>query len=179
MNLNRRGYLAVEVILASVVAVTIAIFLMEITVKLVNITDDTYVDTELLTDKALIIKNIKGLLEEDIKNNGGIKNIQILNRGANDIRLIIDFCRENDAENYDRTLYIYDNELIYQENSLDENEFYHKVLNKKYLSNFSITSSKTGTINNNEYILFKITADNKFFEDPFMANIIVYNNKTC
>ena len=79
MNLNRRGYLAVEVILASVVAVTIAIFLMEITVKLVNITDDTYVDTELLTDKALIIKNIKGLLEEDIKNNGGIKNIQILN----------------------------------------------------------------------------------------------------
>lgn len=64
MKLNRKGYLTVEVILASVIAVTIAFFLMEITIKLVNVTDDAYVNTELLTDKTLIIKNIKGQLEK-------------------------------------------------------------------------------------------------------------------
>ena len=52
MKLNRRGYLTVEIIIASAMAVTIAIFLMEITINLVNVSDDAYVSTELLTDKA-------------------------------------------------------------------------------------------------------------------------------
>ncbi len=179
MNLNRKGYLAVEVILASVVAITIAIFLMEITVKLVNVTDDAYVDTELLTDKTLIIKNIKNQLEEDIKNNCGIKSISEISSSIVS-GYKIDFYKEDAADNYyDRKIYVLDNQVIYDEDSDDVTEFYHKNLNKKYLSNFSITTSKTGTINNNEYILFKIEADSKFSKEPFIANIIVQNNKTC
>ena len=45
MKLNRKGYLTVEIILASTIAFAIAFFLIEITVKLVSKTDDIYRDT--------------------------------------------------------------------------------------------------------------------------------------
>lgn len=181
MNLNRRGYLAVEVILASVVAITISVFLMEITVKLVNTTDDAYVDTELLTDKALIIKNIKSEVEKNISELGGIKSISGLDvNGKKGITL--EYCTLINQDYY-KNLYIFENKVVYSSGIEDEREtktpIYSKTLNEKYLSNFSITTSKTGTINNNEYILFKIEADSKFSKKSFVANIIVQNNKTC
>lgn len=177
MKLNRRGYLTVEIIIASVVAVTIAFFLMEITIKLVNITDDAYVSTELLTDKALIIKNIKELLEEDIEKGDGIKSIELTSNGL----MTIDFCKEDDSMNeiyYDRYMYIYNDRLVY-EDTIDGVEIYNRNLSGKYLNGYVVSSNRTGTISNNEYILFKITADNKFSKEKFVANIMVRNNKTC
>ena len=59
MKLNRKGYLTVEIILASAVAFAIAFFLMEITVKLVSKTDDVYHETVITYDDAIMINNIK------------------------------------------------------------------------------------------------------------------------
>lgn len=181
MNLNRKGYLTVEVILASVVAISIAVFLMEITIKLVNVTDDAYVDTELLTDKGLIIKNIKENLEKDIERGGGIKKIELSNSSGREPRATIIFCKDNDYDNeiyYERAMYIYNNQFVYEENSPDEEIFYSKKLNDN-LYNFNIASNPYGEVGDKEYVLFKITADSKFTKEPFEANIIVYNNKTC
>lgn len=164
MKLNRKGYLTVEVILASVVAVTIAIFLMEITIKLVNVTDDAYVDTELLTDKALIIKNIKKLLEDDIEKNGGIGNVTCTNTNTS--------CQINFCSNNSSSIEIDNNNQI----TYNGTNNYEKDLNKN-LNNFKIES--IGNLNTSDYILFKITADSKFSKENFEANIIVYNNKTC
>lgn len=63
MKLNRKGYLTVEIILASVITFIIAFFLIEITMKLVNKTNDAYMDTLLSTDKALITKNLMELID--------------------------------------------------------------------------------------------------------------------
>ncbi len=156
MRLNNKGYLAVEVILASVVAITIAVFLMEITVKLVNITDDAYVDTEIITDKTLIIKNIKDHIEEDIKNNGIITNISCnslyCNITFNNSTTSIIKIMNRDGVDY---------KIQYGD--------YSKNINKN-LYNYTISSSKS-----EDYVLIKITADNKFSNEPFEANIIVYN----
>lgn len=180
MKLNHKGYLTVEVILASVVAITIAIFLMEITIKLVNVTDDAYVDTELLTDKALITKNIKENLESDIKKFGGIREIEsyTLNEEKG---YVIYFCNSGSQDD-DRNIYISNNVIEYTTNiyhgAQDETKFYSKVINK----NLNIESAKIESIGNlsgSGYILFKITADSKFSKENFEANIIVYNNKTC
>ena len=164
MNLNRRGYLAVEIILASVVAISIAIFLMEITIKLVNVTDDAYIDTEILTDKALITKNIKKLLEDDIEKNGGISSITC----TNGTLCQINFCSNSSSIELDNN-----NQITY-----NGTNNYDKTLNKN-LSNIEITTNKTGNIDNGEYVLFKINANSKFSKENFEANIIVYNNKTC
>ena len=50
MKLNRKGYLTVEIILASTLAFAIAFFLIEITVKLVSKTDDIYRDIIITND---------------------------------------------------------------------------------------------------------------------------------
>ena len=56
-KLNRKGYLTIEIILASVMAVVIAFFLIDLTMKLADTTDNAYADTVLVTDKALLPKS--------------------------------------------------------------------------------------------------------------------------
>ena len=65
--------MTVEIIIASVIAFSIAFFLMEITMKLVDVTDNEYADTNFMTDKALIITNVKKYVEDyldDVKSDG-------------------------------------------------------------------------------------------------------------
>ena len=64
-KLNRKGYMTVEIIIASVIAFSIAFFLMEITIKMVNVTEDNYKDIVVITDNALVISSIKKLLDNN------------------------------------------------------------------------------------------------------------------
>ena len=58
MKLNNKGYLLVEIIVASVLAMTIAYFLIDLTLNLKEKNDDIFVDTILTTDKVLITDQI-------------------------------------------------------------------------------------------------------------------------
>ena len=58
MKLNNRGYLLVEVIVASVLAMTIAYFLIDLTMKLANQNDDYVVNTLLETEKVLMTRDV-------------------------------------------------------------------------------------------------------------------------
>lgn len=156
-KMNRMGYLTVDVILASVVTVAIAVFLMEITIKLVNITDDEYVNTELMTDKALIIKNVKKRIEEDIKDTS-ISDVDCSNNGSNNYSCII---------NYNNT----SKELRLNANTISYND-YSKELNSG-LYNIEL---KCNNSNDNDYYDFYITADNKFSKDKFRIDIIIKNS---
>jgi hypothetical protein len=72
MKLNRKGYLTVEIILASTIAFAIAFFLIEITVKLVSKTDDVYHETVIAYDDAIIINNIKEKIKDYINEMDGL-----------------------------------------------------------------------------------------------------------
>ena len=61
-RLNNRGYLIVELILASVLAMTVAYFLLNLVVKMSSKNQDLYVETALLTDKAIMTN----LVMEDV-----------------------------------------------------------------------------------------------------------------
>ena len=56
--MNNKGYLLVEIIVASVIAMSMMYFLLEITIKLKNINEDYYVETKLETDQILMIKAV-------------------------------------------------------------------------------------------------------------------------
>lgn len=58
MRLNNKGYLIVEVIVASVLAFGLAYFLLELVVDLKNKNEDYYVNTLLETDKALMTREV-------------------------------------------------------------------------------------------------------------------------
>jgi len=65
VKLNNRGYVLVEIILASVIAFAIAYYMFDLTIKLKNKNDDLLVETLAMTDQAIIEnKLMQHILEE-------------------------------------------------------------------------------------------------------------------
>lgn len=64
-KLNNKGYMLVEIILASVIAFSLAYFMIEITIKLKNKNDDLLVETLTQTDNAIISNAIYKYLKEN------------------------------------------------------------------------------------------------------------------
>lgn len=162
VKLNKKGYLAVEVILASVVAVSIAVFLIDLTVKMVNKTNDNYTNTLFLTDKALITNHLRKEIKQDIQSNGGLNSANIKNgscyleyNNGSDKWIKI----SKDEENRDAITY---------------SPGYSKTINKD-IKYSSIYIDKCGVENN--YLIIKIN-----FEDIFTTNnnrdieIVLYNS---
>lgn len=154
MKLNRKGYLTIEIILGATIAFAIAFFLMEITIKMVNVTEDNYKDIVVITDNALVISNIKELLDN--------KKITNITCSSNICTITYD-----DIDNTTHTthLSIDNRSVIYKENT---NYLYVKELDKS-LSNITLTSTIRGDITgeNKNNIYFKITAQNIFIDKDY------------
>jgi len=58
MKLNNKGYMLIEIVLASVIAVAVAYFMTDLTIKLKNRNDDLMVKTLVSTDQAIIYNTI-------------------------------------------------------------------------------------------------------------------------
>lgn len=163
LKLNNKGYLTIEIILASVVAFAIAFFLIELTIKLVNKTDDYYVNTLLMTDKALITKDLKEAIESDIIKYGLADDMDDFAPG----KYFIGF-----GGNVARHFYITDeNEVVYSDNS--DNIIYIKKLSEN-LENVSFNIGWSDQYK--KYIYIKIEADEKFSNDKFRINVIINNS---
>ena len=67
-HLNNKGYLLVEIILASVIAMVMAYFMTDLTIKLKNKNDDLLVRTLASTDQAIIYNAIMKDLYKDNTN---------------------------------------------------------------------------------------------------------------
>ncbi len=64
MKLNRRGYMLVEIVLATAIAFGMAYFLLNMTIKLKNKNDDLLVETMVTTDQAIIANAIMSNLAD-------------------------------------------------------------------------------------------------------------------
>lgn len=164
VKLNKKGYLAVEVILASVVAVSIAVFLIDLTVKMVNKTNDNYTNTLFLTDKALITNNLRKEIKKDIEKekNGPIQRADFNGKYTCNLK----FTGGNTSN-----ITIGGNEITYQS---DREKKYSKTINKD-IKYSSIYIDKCGVENN--YLIIKIN-----FKDIFTTTnnrdieIVLYNS---
>ena len=166
-KLNRKGYMTVEIIIASVIAFSIAFFLMEITFKLVDITDNEYVNTNFMTDKALIMKNIKENIQNDIDEYGKVEMINCNNNICS-----IFFERSGGSTEARRLIIDNQNDTImikYTENSDNGKVLYLKELSSG-LSNISLSGNIVGN-----YVYFQIKGDNIFDNNNYDINIVVYN----
>lgn len=65
MKHNNRGYVLVEIILASVIAFGIAYYMLDLTIKLKNKNDDILAKTLVKTDKAIIQNKLVKYISED------------------------------------------------------------------------------------------------------------------
>ena len=154
MKLNRRGYIAVEIILASIVSITIAVFLIDITIRLVNRTDNNYIDTIFVSDKALLTKNIKEEIENDISNKGVIDSISCSNSNCN-----ITF---NDRSS--KELSIEGNKVTYGS--------YTKEVDKRLGGEVKVNSSIS---NDKKYIIININFTNIFDDSDYSVIVPISN----
>lgn len=156
LKLNRKGYMAVEIILASVVSITIAVFLIEITVKLVNKTDDYHVDTVFVNDKALIIKNIKEEMQNDINSNGIITDVV-----CSDNKCTITY---TNGVSRDLSINQETSEIVYNS--------YTKKIDSRLSGEVSISSNMSS---NNSYIVINIGFSNIFNDKDYDMIIPISN----
>ena len=144
MKLNRKGYMTIEIILAAVVTFVIAFFLIDLTMDLSSNTDDAYADTVLVTDKALITKNIKENIKKDICTYGNISSVNCSNN----------VCDITMTSGIRVKLSVSGNEVEYTGSGT-----YSKEIDKS-LSEIKITSN-----NSNGYYNFKISGTNIFIDN--------------
>lgn len=175
MKLNRKGYLTVEIILSSVIAMTIAFFLITLTMKLSNKNNDAYLDTVLVTDKALITKNIKELIEKDIRNNCGINDIEC---GSGTCTLYFKTPSGNDLE---KKLKIEGKQISYGDTS---NYDYVKKFNSS-LNNASLSYNGSrgdpvakAPVLDGSILNFRITAKTIYSDYDYGINFSVINDKS-
>lgn len=156
-KLNRKGYMTIEIILASVITFVIAFFLIDLTMKFADTTDNSYVDIVLVTDRALIMKNIKENIESDMNSNGKIKSVSCTSN----------ICTITMYNNVVRKLSVSGNIVKYTDSS--NSVIYSKEIDSS-LSNISLT----GKISY-DYVFFKIDGENIFVDQDYGMNIFVNN----
>ena len=80
-RLNNRGYMLVEIIVASVIAFSVAYYLLNLTYKFKDKSEDIYYSTTMLSDKINITKNIMNDLEKisDKSSDGLVRSTDIKN----------------------------------------------------------------------------------------------------
>ena len=161
-RLNRKGYLTIEIILGATIAFAIAFFLMEITTKMVSDTEDTYRDTEVATDSALIISGIKDNIEN---NKDGINKVKCTNN-----KCTISY---NDKNTGVLVLNLDDKTIHYEMTKPgDSNKYdvYDRKLDSS-LSNVTLSSSISGEVTIDSNIYFKISGKNIYTKKEY--NIII------
>ena len=165
-RLNRKGYLTIEIILGATIAFAIAFFLMEITTKMVSDTEDTYRDTEVATDSALIISGVKDQIENRVNDNGG--NLKITSISCDNNVCIIKYNDNNDGE-----LSINGSKVVFKVNNVTQ---YYKQLDNS-LTDIKLTSSFNSEINddNKGNVYFKVTGKNIFLDKEYSIVIPIDN----
>ena len=164
-KLNRKGYMTVEIIIASVIAFSIAFFLIEITMKLVDVTDNEYADTNFMTDKALIMNNIRKNLKKDIAKYEKIDSIKCSGNYCE-----IYFDRSGGPTEARRIVIDNENSIIkYTDNMVNGTVIYSKTLDSGIKVN-SLTGGNKGN-----YIYFQIKCTNIFSDEDYNINIVIYN----
>lgn len=157
--------MTVEIIIASVIAFSIAFFLMEITMKLVDVTDNEYADTNFMTDKALVMNNIRKNLKKDIAKYEKIDSIW-----CNGNYCVIYFERSGGPTEARRIVIDNENSIIKYTDNLDNGT----IIYSKTLDNGIKINSLTGGVSGS-YAYFQIKCTNIFSDEDYNINIVVYN----
>jgi len=162
-KLNNKGYMFVEIIVASVISLVIAYFLINITIKMVNLNSDYYIESILEVDKNLITKEIM----DDINSKELIKVKKLSGN-------IVEFTFKDNDLDIKKTLEVTDNVIRY-------NDFSKKISNNVNVGNIKIkTSCVNGNFDENNwctdakaYLTIDIPIYTNYSSDNFGINIVI------
>ena len=104
MKLNKKGYMLVEIIVAFTLTFSIAMYLLNLTLKFKDTNEDIYYSAKYLKDKNLITRNIMNDLEKNIINVSG------MNKTNKELTFEV---KEDDGNTKTRKLIINNNTITY------------------------------------------------------------------
>lgn len=167
MKLNKKGYMLIEIVLASVLAMSIALYLLNLTYQFKNKDEDIYQSISYSSDKIAITKNIMNDLDKQVitkieksENNEVVLTTQ--SNGTEEKRKI----QINNPENKEVTITY---GKINNDGSFDKNDssYYQKNLQKSLLF-------KEIKINNeNENIItIKIILESMYTDDDYSIKLL-------
>ena len=173
-KLNKKGYLTIEIILGATIAFVIAFFLIEITTKMVSDTEDTYRDTVVTTDGALITSGIKDAIEshetgiKKIEENSYYEKYTITYEDGNQgvIELSYDYSKKRYTVSY------YEGSIVYYKKELDSSLSRCYIVIEVYDTNGKVTDL-SNLVDKNIYI--EIGGRN-YFTDKLYSFIIPIDN---
>ncbi len=167
MRLNKKGYLLVEVIISSVLALILAYFLIDITVDLKNRNSDNYIDTVLATDKALITKEVMN----DINN---YELVGVAKIGDYQVNLTF-YDEEADAQ-FSKSLTIDANSRI-----VSYGNFSKQLAEELNVNELTVTceTGNTNCANSNGILYINLSANTNYSKVDYGINLLIpYNGKT-
>ena len=104
-KINNKGYMLVEIILASVIAFGVAYFIINLTIKLKNKNDDLFVETQSVTDQTIITNRLMEFIKEEREEFDcdellvDVDNNKVLYRDSI-IDIVNDYAVIDDSDNY-------------------------------------------------------------------------------
>ncbi len=167
MKLNKKGYMLVEIVLSSVLAMSIALYLLNLTYQFKNKDEDIYQSISYSSDKIAITKNIMNDLDNQIitkieKNGNNEVILTTQSSGTEEKRKI----QIDNPENKEVTITY---GKINNDGSFDKNDssYYQKNLQKSLLF-------KEIKINNeNENIItIKIILESMYTDDDYSIKLL-------
>ena len=183
-RLNNRGYLIVELILASVLAMTVAYFLLNLVVKMSSKNQDLYVETALLTDKAIMTN----LVMEDV-NKYTLVGVRDSSNG-DDKGFILEFSKSSTSEDTFKTKALIttkNGKKIFRYGKLDDSDKYieSEVIEKELNSNIvsadtdiNMGDNKLGNSVNNSVLIINNSLKTLYSDTNYGLNLrIIYNNR--
>lgn len=171
MKLNRKGYMLVEIILASVIAMGIAIYLLNLTYKFKNTNDELQRSITYNNDKNVVVKNIMNDLVNLSINVSSIK----VDRDPSFERISFSAVDKSGNTVY-RKIYISERTIQYGgmgslTGAYNRNDYtyYTKTLKKTMvIGSCSVSSSTYST-------KFIIPVDNMYDDNDYDINLIILN----
>ena len=149
-KLNNKGYMLIEIILASVITFTIAFSLINLILKFKNTNEDLYNETNILNDRISITKNIMDdikdytLVEINKETSGNITTVNLKLEDSNQEEIIKRLIIDNSSKTIEYG--------TYKDNVIKKNNksYYKKTLSK------TNEIGDIATIENNDTITIKI-----------------------
>ena len=167
MKLNRKGYMLVEIIISFSIAMAIAMFLLNLTIKFKNTSEDLYHSTLYLSDKIAITKNIMNDLDNTmVENYESCPGNCILLKSAEETKKIEVIQEASGATTikYGKV----DNTNKYQ---VDDVSYYEKQINNALMvGNISLQ------IENGNYFIIKIPVNSLYDKNDYDILIMSQRN---
>ena len=178
-KLNNKGYMLVEVIISSAIALVMAYFLVEITVKLVNKNNDYYEQSVFVSDKNILTKSIMDVFYDEY-----FELVKVdYNNGSNSVNFTFQYYdyyyKEMKQEVF--TLTIDGNVVSYGCNDEEDYSYKKELSSDLIVGPLNINTYVVPGVNytdtvNNALLFIKLPAYTNYSDEDYGLNLVIPYN---